>query len=405
MRAAGVALLISPPEFSRIWPWDIPPLTGRLLGVWLCAGAAAYAWTLWDGDWRRARPLFLAAPFTGLLLALIPLLHPGDVRPDAAGELLVYYALAAVIAAPGLGLLARRTGAGAEGGGMSAPAQERVPVTAAPEPGPRPMTPGRPRRPRRDRERHLLARALAVRLPVRDRDAVRVDDPAAAHRRVPRRELLGLDHARRHLCARARLGPRSGVRRAVPDRRASSCSSSRSCTSTSSTWTTSPAGRGSCSTRSSRPPSSSCSCARAPHSPAPSPSARTRCRARCSRRSRRSASRSARSGRRSIIAPLDAASLWPWTVTPLTGRAIGTFVLAQGALALTVCRERDWGRVRPPMYQAAGARASSTSARSSRFCDTLDWDTPGAWLYLGAGARGAAAVGGTGPLRSRRAVS
>ena len=66
--------------------------------------AVAYAWTLWDGDWRRARPLFLAAPVTGLLLALVPLLHQGDVRPDAAGELLVYYALAAVIAAPGLGL-------------------------------------------------------------------------------------------------------------------------------------------------------------------------------------------------------------------------------------------------------------------------------------------------------------
>ena len=41
---------------------------------------------------------------TGLLLALVPLFHQGDVRPDAAGELLVFYALAAVIAAPGLGL-------------------------------------------------------------------------------------------------------------------------------------------------------------------------------------------------------------------------------------------------------------------------------------------------------------
>jgi len=104
MAAAGIALEISPPEFSRIWPWEIAPLTGRLLGVWLLAGAAAYAWTLWDGDWRRARPLFLAAPVTGLLLALVPLFHQGDVRPDAAGELLVFYALAAVIAAPGLGL-------------------------------------------------------------------------------------------------------------------------------------------------------------------------------------------------------------------------------------------------------------------------------------------------------------
>src|SRR5215213_9808453 len=104
MAAAGIALEISPPEFSRIWPWDIPPLTGRLVGVWLLAGATAYAWTLWDGDWRRARPLFLAAPVTGLLLALVPLFHQGDIRADAAGELLVFYALAAIVAAPGLGL-------------------------------------------------------------------------------------------------------------------------------------------------------------------------------------------------------------------------------------------------------------------------------------------------------------
>jgi hypothetical protein len=104
LAVAGIALLIDPVRVSDVWPWDIAPLTGRLLGVWLCSGAVAYAWALWDGDWRRARPLYLAAPVTGLLFALIPLLHPGDVRPDAAGELLVFYALAAAMAAPGLGL-------------------------------------------------------------------------------------------------------------------------------------------------------------------------------------------------------------------------------------------------------------------------------------------------------------
>ena len=103
-----------------------------------------------------------------------------------------------------------------------------------------------------------------------------------------------------------------------------------------------------------------------------------------------------------MIAPLDAASLWPWTITPLTGRAIGTFVLAQGALALTVCRERDWGRVRPPMYQAVVLGVLHLGA-ILRFSDTLDWDTPGAWLYLGA-VLAVLAVGVTGSLRCRRAV-
>jgi len=107
MGAASLALLVSPARFSDVWPWEVAPLTGRLIGVWLAAFALAYAWALWDGDWGRARPLYLAAPATGLLLALVPLAHAGDVRPSAAGELLVYYALALVVAAPGLGLLER----------------------------------------------------------------------------------------------------------------------------------------------------------------------------------------------------------------------------------------------------------------------------------------------------------
>jgi hypothetical protein len=107
MGAASLALLVSPPRFSDVWPWEVAPLTGRLLGVWLGAFALAYVWALWDGDWGRVRPLYLAAPVTGLLLALVPLGHSGDIRPSAAAELVVYYGLALVVAAPGLGLLER----------------------------------------------------------------------------------------------------------------------------------------------------------------------------------------------------------------------------------------------------------------------------------------------------------
>ena len=83
-----------------------------------------------------------------------------------------------------------------------------------------------------------------------------------------------------------------------------------------------------------------------------------------------------------VIAPADAASLWPWTVTPLTGRAIGTFVLAQGVLSFAVCRERDWSRVRPAMLQMVVVGGLQLLA-VSRFTDTLDWDEAGAWIYVG----------------------
>jgi hypothetical protein len=83
-----------------------------------------------------------------------------------------------------------------------------------------------------------------------------------------------------------------------------------------------------------------------------------------------------------VIAPLDADALWPWTLTPLTGRAIGTFVLSQGVLALAVCREGDWSRVRPPMLQLVVLGTLHLVALA-RFSDTLDWDRAGAWIYLG----------------------
>ena len=99
-----------------------------------------------------------------------------------------------------------------------------------------------------------------------------------------------------------------------------------------------------------------------------------------------------------VIAPLDAASLWPWELTALTGRAIGVFVLAQGALVLTACRERDWGRARPAMIQYALLGALHLGALL-RFRDTLDWDTAGAWLYL-AFLLSVLAVGGYGCRRA-----
>jgi len=99
-----------------------------------------------------------------------------------------------------------------------------------------------------------------------------------------------------------------------------------------------------------------------------------------------------------VVAPENAASLWPWPLTPLTGRAIGVFVLAQGVLVLTACRERDWGRVRPAMLQY-GLLGVLHLVALVRFSGTLDWDAAGAWIYLGF-LLGVLAVGAYGTLRA-----
>jgi hypothetical protein len=107
-----------------------------------------------------------------------------------------------------------------------------------------------------------------------------------------------------------------------------------------------------------------------------------------------------------VIAPLDADALWPWTLTPLTGRAIGTFVLSQGVLALAVWREGDWSRVRPPMLQLVVLGTLHLVALA-RFSDTLDWDSAGAWIYLGfvVSLLGVGAYGALAAMRSYRALS
>ena len=89
----GLALIFRIDIVNQYWPWTLPPLVGGLIGVLFTTHAAAYAWSLWDDDWLRVRPMFWQAPITGLLFILLPLLHPSDLRPDAEEMLGLYYAV------------------------------------------------------------------------------------------------------------------------------------------------------------------------------------------------------------------------------------------------------------------------------------------------------------------------
>jgi hypothetical protein len=90
----GIGLLIGPAIINHLWPWLLTPLVSRILGVWFCTLALAHIWALWDGDWQRIRIIFWQAIPTGVLLALIPLLHGGDLRTDSSVPLALYFILA-----------------------------------------------------------------------------------------------------------------------------------------------------------------------------------------------------------------------------------------------------------------------------------------------------------------------
>jgi hypothetical protein len=101
----GLGLLFRVDVVNQFWPWKLPPLVGGLIGVLLISHASAYAWALWDGDWLRVRPIFWQVPPTGLLLMLLPLIHSGDLRPDAGMALALYYGLAGLATLSNLGVI------------------------------------------------------------------------------------------------------------------------------------------------------------------------------------------------------------------------------------------------------------------------------------------------------------
>ena len=92
----GLGLLFRVDRVNQVWPWTLPPLVGGLIGVLFISHTSAYTWALWDGDWLRVRPIYWQAPITGVLLMLLPLVHSGDLRPDAGTALVLYYAVAAL---------------------------------------------------------------------------------------------------------------------------------------------------------------------------------------------------------------------------------------------------------------------------------------------------------------------
>lgn len=81
-------------------------------------------------------------------------------------------------------------------------------------------------------------------------------------------------------------------------------------------------------------------------------------------------------------APVGAASLWPWPLTPLTGRAIGAWLLGTGVIAAHVAIENARERVDVAMLSYAAFGLLQLVA-VARYASTPDWSTLGAVAYLG----------------------
>ena len=81
-----------------------------------------------------------------------------------------------------------------------------------------------------------------------------------------------------------------------------------------------------------------------------------------------------------FAAPQTTAKLWPWVLTPLTGRAVGAWLVGIGVAAAHMCWENDYQRV----YAGLGGYAMLGALQLlavARYADSVSWSGPAGWLY------------------------
>jgi hypothetical protein len=80
-------------------------------------------------------------------------------------------------------------------------------------------------------------------------------------------------------------------------------------------------------------------------------------------------------------APADVATIWPWELTPLTGRAVAAWLVGVGIAALAAVRENDYVRLRT-LFAANVLLGCLQLVGVLRYTGTLDWSSAGSWLYV-----------------------
>jgi hypothetical protein len=81
-----------------------------------------------------------------------------------------------------------------------------------------------------------------------------------------------------------------------------------------------------------------------------------------------------------LVAPLSAAAFWPWALTPLTGRAVGAWLIGLSVLSAHAGLENDLARLYP-IFPALTLFAVLQGIVLVRFRAELDWTRPSAWIY------------------------
>jgi hypothetical protein len=101
-----------------------------------------------------------------------------------------------------------------------------------------------------------------------------------------------------------------------------------------------------------------------------------------------------------LVAPAAADDVWPWTLTPLTARAVSAWLIAFGAATALAAAGRDDLRRLRTATVAYAVFGVAQLVSLLRFRDTVAWDRPVAWV-LTATMLSLAATGVAGYLAAR----
>jgi hypothetical protein len=82
-----------------------------------------------------------------------------------------------------------------------------------------------------------------------------------------------------------------------------------------------------------------------------------------------------------FVTPENTVSIWPWTLTALTGRAVGAWLLGLGIAAVHSTWENDWMRIRSAMSGLTLFGVLEFIALA-RYASTPDWGKPSSWVYV-----------------------
>ena len=82
-----------------------------------------------------------------------------------------------------------------------------------------------------------------------------------------------------------------------------------------------------------------------------------------------------------FVAPQLVATVWPWRLTPLTGRAVGAWLIGVGVFGAHMVWENDITRIRAGVISYLVFAVLELLA-IGRYPNDLNWVNLGAWLYI-----------------------